>query len=157
MAEQRWFWVWEERRPAGTPDDRPWLAGLWEEDWPAETFTLGEALPPGALARLGTRHNQARDPQSFAISLYSTPQGWIERVMPYSRVRGEGEGVVQDGQIRVQSEAGVFFHRNDESEPLMVKLEAPRAGGGLMRVYTWWVCVRRLYERGEDGTGWRPV
>jgi hypothetical protein len=152
MAERAWHYVWTQQR------DAPWLAGEWDADWPSETFTTGEALPPGPLASLATFHNQPWPlGQSFGLRLFSVPQGWIKRSQPFSSVVVESPAALTDGQFRVRGEAGIFYHRLSAEEPLMVKVEAPAGdGSGLIRLYTWWILVRREYERGADGI-WRPV
>lgn len=150
--ERARHWVWRQR------SEDPWLAGEWDPDWPAETFTGGEALPPGPLASLATFHNQPWPlGQSFGLRLFSVPHGWRRILYPFARVAAEGAGALTDGQFRVRGECGIFYHRLGPDEPLMVKLECPAGdGSGLIRVYTWWQLVAAEYERGGDGV-WRPL
>jgi hypothetical protein len=152
MAERAMHWVWQQQR------NDPWLAGEWDPDWPAETFTTGEALPPGPLASLATFHNQPWPlGQSFGLRLFSVPHGWRRIVQRFDQIAVENAGALTDGQFKVRGEAGIFYHRLSASEPLMVKIEAPAGdGAGLIRVYTWWILVQREYERGGDGI-WRPT
>lgn len=158
MPEQRGtlkeFWVWQESPPAGTPGDRPWLAGVWDDNWPAETFTTGQALPPGPIASLGTFHNQRGFEQRFGLRLYSTPHGWRRLMMPFDRIRGESDEVFTDGRFKVQGEAAIIYHRASEADDLMIKLEVP-TGLKLLRVYTWIYLVRREYVADGQG-GWQP-
>lgn len=131
---------------------RPWLADLWEEHWPSETFTQGEGLPPGPLSTVGTFHNQPGSPHTLALRLQDEVNG--KRVVPirFNEIV-KGDGTVG---LSIRGEVGVFYHRWRDTDPIMVKLECPDGDGdGLYRVYTWWVAVKRRYKQVNDR--WVPV
>lgn len=143
--ETREFWCWED-----SGQGKRWEAGLWDADWPTETFTTGEALPPGVIASLGTFHNQPGKDHRFALRMWSVPQGWLPVVwVPFRDVRYNPD---EGREFTVRGECGIIYHRTSDTEPIMVKLECPDGdGAGLYRVYSWWTCVKRPWRRTDNG------
>ena len=153
VGEIRTTHVWRDSSPG-----RPWLAGMWEDDWPTQTFTQGEGLPWGAVATLGTGHNPHPDRpgefvQEFVLRLVDKLNGTIRVPIDFSSIAREGGG----RGITVRDEAAIFYHRWWQEDPIMVKLEVPDGdGNGVWRVYTWWEAVPQRMEYRGNGL-WVPA
>lgn len=143
------LWCWED-----VANGRPWTAGEWEKDWPPETFTQGEGNPVGLLSSLATFHNQQGNLHTLELRLVSEPQGVITVARRFAEVQYERP---EWREFTVRGECGLFLHRWRETDPLIVKIEAPDGdGAGLYRIYTWWQAVKRTWRRVDNGP-WEKV